>query len=144
MPTFACPHPVRCLICFPLTTVLGRPALAKDRRGRVTDNLWLASGDSFCSPGVSPTLDDVQAWISRLPAEFAHVVISASPVGLYTDAVLLGQMADGVVLVLEANSTRRAAARRAKQLLEESNVRVLGTVLNNRTYPIPEKLYRRL
>ena len=112
--------------------------------GRVTDNLWLASGDSFCSPGVSPTLDDVQAWISRLPAEFAHVVISASPVGLYTDAVLLGQMADGVVLVLEANSTRRAAARRAKQLLEESNVRVLGTVLNNRTYPIPEKLYRKL
>ena len=111
---------------------------------RVMDNLWLASRDSAGGNGVSLTLDDVQAWISSLPAEFAHVVISAPPVGLYTDAVLLGRRADGVVLVLEANSTRREAAHRAKELLQESNVRVLGTVLNNRTYPIPERIYRRL
>jgi protein-tyrosine kinase len=111
---------------------------------RVADNLWLASRDSASGNGVSPTLDDVQAWIGGLSSEFAHVIISASPVGLYADAVLLGRMADGVVLVLEANSTRREAARRAKELLQESNVRVLGTVLNNRTYPIPERLYRKL
>jgi Mrp family chromosome partitioning ATPase len=48
------------------------------------------------------------------------------------------------VLVLEANSTRRVAARKAKQALEASSVRVLGTVLNNRTFPIPEKIYRML
>jgi protein-tyrosine kinase len=48
------------------------------------------------------------------------------------------------VLVLEANSTRRVAARKAKQALEAANVRVLGTVLNNRTFPIPEKIYRLL
>ena len=111
---------------------------------RVTDNLWLASGDSACRNGASPTLDDVQDWISGLPAEFAHVVISAPPIGLYTDAALLGQTADGVVLVLEANSTRWQAARKAKKTLEGANVRVLGTVLNNRTFPIPEKIYRLL
>ncbi len=48
---------------------------------RVTENLWLASGDSACRNGASPTLGDVQTWISGLPAEFAHVVISAPPVG---------------------------------------------------------------
>jgi succinoglycan biosynthesis transport protein ExoP len=117
---------------------------AKGPSRRITDNLWLAARDPSSGNGGIPTLDDVQAWISGLPGEFAHVVISASPLGLYTDAVLLGQMADGVVLVLEANATRLAAARRAKQLLQDSNVRVLGAVLNNRTYPIPEKLYRRL
>jgi Mrp family chromosome partitioning ATPase len=36
------------------------------------------------------------------------------------------------------------AARKAKQTLEAANVRVLGTVLNNRTFPIPEKIYRML
>ena len=111
---------------------------------RVSENLWLASGDSACRSGANPTLGDVQTWISGLPAEFAHVVISAPPVGLYTDAALLGQAADGVVLVLEANSTRWQAALRAKQVLEGANVRVLGTVLNNRTFPIPEKVYRLL
>ena len=53
-------------------------------------------------------------------------------------------VSDGVVLVLEANSTRRVAARKAQQAVEAANVRVLGTVLNNRTFPIPEKIYRLL
>ena len=39
---------------------------------------------------------------------------------------------------------RAGAARKAKQALEAANVRVLGTVLNNRTFPIPEKIYRML
>lgn len=111
---------------------------------RVADNLWLASGDAACRNGASPTLGDVQTWISALPAEFAHVVISAPPIALCTDAVLLGQAADGVVLVLEANATRWRTARKAKQALEDANVKVLGTVLNNRTFPIPEKIYRLL
>jgi hypothetical protein len=111
---------------------------------RVTNNLWLASGDSACKSGAGPTLDNVQTWISSLPAQFAHVVISAPPIGLYTDAALLGQTADGVVLVLEANSTRWQTARKAKKALEDANVRVLGTVLNNRTFPIPRKIYRLL
>ena len=89
-------------------------------------------------------MGDVQTWISGLPAEFAHVVISAPPIGLYTDAALLAQKTDGIVLVLEANATRRMAALKAKQALMASNVRVLGTVLNNRTFPIPEKVYRLL
>jgi hypothetical protein len=111
---------------------------------RVSENLWLASGDSVNGSGAGPTLEDVQTWIGGLPAEFAHVVISAPPIGLYTDAALLGQAADGVVLVLEANATRRVAALKAKQALVANSVRVLGTVLNNRTYPIPEKVYRLL
>jgi len=111
---------------------------------RVAENLWLASGDSVCRSGANPTLGDVQTWISGLPAEFTHVVISAPPIGLYTDAALLGQAADGVVLVLEANATRWRTARKAKQALENADVKVLGTVLNNRTFPIPEKIYRLL
>ena len=120
----------------------GLPTKGPSRR--VTENLWLASGDSACRKGASPTLDDVEAWISGLPDKFAHVVISAPPIGLYADAALLAQKTDGIVLVLEANATRRIAAVKAKQALMGCNVRVLGTVLNNRTFPIPEKIYRLL
>jgi Mrp family chromosome partitioning ATPase len=111
---------------------------------RITENLWLATCASAANDGGLPTLEQVGALVRDLRDEFAYVVISAPPVGLYGDAVFLGQMADGVVLVLEANSTRRVAARKAKQTLEAVNVQVLGTVLNNRTFPIPEKIYRRL
>ena len=112
---------------------------------QIASNLWLISGHPAAeNGGVTSSLDQVRSKIKDLPAEFAYVVINAPPVGLYNDAVLLGQRADGIVLVLEANSTRRVAARKAKQALETANVRVLGTVLNNRTFPIPEKIYRLL
>ena len=111
---------------------------------RLADNLCLVAGNSMHTNGVGLTLDDLRAWITRHASEFAHMVISAPPIGLYTDALLLGQTAEGVVLVLEANSTRRQTARKAKQALESANVRVLGTVLNNRTFPIPERIYRML
>jgi len=45
---------------------------------------------------------------------------------------------------LEANSTRREAARKMTQSLQMTNTPILGAVLNKRTFPIPENLYRRL
>ncbi len=107
-------------------------------------NLWLISGNAAKNGGVMASLDQVRSQIKDLPPEFAYVVINAPPAGMYSDAALLAQKADGVVLVLEANSTRRVATRKAKQALEAANVRVLGIVLNNRTFPIPEKIYRLL
>jgi hypothetical protein len=46
--------------------------------------------------------------------------------------------------LLEANSSGRDAAQRAKFGLEATNVRLLRAVLNNRTFPIPEAIYRKL
>jgi Mrp family chromosome partitioning ATPase len=43
--------------------------------------------------------------IKDLGDEFSFIVINAPPIGLYSDATLLGQVANGVVLVLEAHST---------------------------------------
>ena len=70
--------------------------------------------DSVGTDGRAPALDQVRTWIRDLRGEFAYVLISAPPVGLYGDAALLGQTADGVVLVLEANSTRRVAALKSQ------------------------------
>jgi Mrp family chromosome partitioning ATPase len=46
--------------------------------------------------------------------------------------------------VLKANSTRRDATREIKQQLQAANVRMLGAVLNQRTFPIPERIYNKL
>jgi Mrp family chromosome partitioning ATPase len=62
----------------------------------------------------------------------------------YADAIALGQLSDGIVLVLEAESTRREAALIAVEHLRSSNVPILGAVLNKRTFPIPHSIYKRL
>jgi Mrp family chromosome partitioning ATPase len=48
------------------------------------------------------------------------------------------------VLVLKANSTRKDRARNAVRDLQAAKVKVLGAVLNQRTFPIPDKLYNKL
>ena len=61
-----------------------------------------------------------------------------------SEAALLGSLCDGVVLVVEANSTRRVAAQKVKDKLREASARLLGTVLCGRTFPIPDIIYKKL
>jgi hypothetical protein len=53
-------------------------------------------------------------------------------------------LCDAAVLVITANVTRREAAVKAKEQLLRQGVTLLGTVLDQRTMPIPESIYRRL
>lgn len=107
-------------------------------------NLWLLTcGFHTLDPQALLSSDRLRLRISELRTEFDHVLIDAPPVKLYTDAILLGQSADGVVLIVEANSTRRESAQKSKEDLESSGVKLLGAILNKRTFPVPEFLYRK-
>jgi capsular exopolysaccharide synthesis family protein len=109
------------------------------------NNLWLLSSGSLAadSPSLLKT-DRLKQRIEELRKEFDYVLIDAPPLSLYADAASVGQLADGLVLVLEANETRRETARRVIETWGATKVPILGAVLNNRTFPIPESLYRRL
>jgi succinoglycan biosynthesis transport protein ExoP len=109
------------------------------------ENLWLIS----CGSGVDRTVgllhsDRVKQRIEELRQQFDYVLIDAPPLNAYSEGVALGQFSDGLVLVLEANSTRRDASSRIAERLRAMQVNILGAVLNKRTYPIPDALYRRL
>jgi Mrp family chromosome partitioning ATPase len=82
--------------------------------------------------------------MEELRTEFSYVVVYGPQLSLLVDAMLLGQMADGVILILESMVTRRETARRAKENLAAANVKILGAVLNNHTFSIPETLYKRV
>ena len=90
------------------------------------------------------TSDLLRERISELREDFDFIIIDAPPLNRYSDAVILGQHSNGVVLVLEADSTRREAASKVATTLRSANVPILAAVLNKRTYPIPEKIYSRL
>jgi receptor protein-tyrosine kinase len=108
-------------------------------------NLWILPGGSAAGqlsfPGV---YDRLSSRMTELRGQFKYVVIHSSPLDLDSASILLSSWTDGVVMVVEADTTRRETARRMKQNLDAANVRVLGVVLNNRTFSIPEALYRRL
>jgi Mrp family chromosome partitioning ATPase len=109
------------------------------------ENLWLISSGAIAEDSLSLFNGDrmVQR-IRELRSEFDYLVIAAPPLSAYADGMVLGRLSDGLVLVLEANATRREAARRVTESLRSSNIPVLGAVLNNRTFPIPAVLYKRI
>jgi Mrp family chromosome partitioning ATPase len=108
-------------------------------------NLWLLScGSSLDGELARVAADRLRGRMGELRADFDYVLIDTPPVNLYADCVGMGQVSDGIVLVLGSNSTRREAARRAKENLHAAKARVLGVVLNKRTFPIPDYIYRKL
>jgi hypothetical protein len=107
-----------------------------------TGNLWLAkyaqNGNGGC------LADELHDRVAELQRDFRYVLIDAPGCALSDDAIMLGQLSDAAILVIEAETTRRLAARKAKQNLEGAGVCLAGTVLHNRSYPVPKALYERL
>jgi capsular exopolysaccharide synthesis family protein len=118
-------------------------------RGFVTQlsrpNLWLLScgAESESAQGLLGS-DRMRTLLPELRREFDYVLIDAPPLHGGDDTLLLGRGSEGVVLVLKANTSRREAARKAVNDLANANVRVLGAVLNHRTFPVPESIYKKL
>jgi len=111
----------------------------------VADGLFLISAGTLAPDSANLlTSQQLRARLSELRQEFEFVIIDSAPMTHYSDAIVLGQLSDGVVMILEANSTRRKAAKVATNNLRSVNVPILAAVLNKRTFPIPEEIYQRL
>ena len=107
------------------------------------ENLWLIPS-GLVKPGFYPSMERFGERLAELREAFEYVLLSAPAFSRETEATFLGQLADGLVLIVEANQSRRETVRRVKEQLEGAHVRLLGAVLDQRTFPIPEALYRRL
>ncbi len=126
--------------------VLGRERFdtLRDPAFQISKKLWLVPADTFLRNEKSLSTGWLRGRLDELRLDLDYTIFHSPAVGQCSDALLMGHLCDGVVLVLTANSTRRIAARKVKDRLFSANARLLGTVLNNRSFPIPEGLYRRL
>jgi hypothetical protein len=117
----------------------------RDSARRVSSHLWRVPREMFLAGNEAGlSVEWLPGRLRELRLEFDYTIVHGPPAALCSDAALLGYLSDGVVLVLEADVTRRAAAQRAVQTLQATNARLLGSVLSKRTFPIPEGIYRRL
>jgi hypothetical protein len=107
------------------------------------NNLWvMPSGSASIRLGFSQTSENLRSRMMELRTLFKYVVI-ASPIYFDRVPALPSFAADGIVLIVEANSTRREMVREVMEELQIVGTRVLGVVLNNRSFPIPDAIYRK-
>jgi protein-tyrosine kinase len=111
---------------------------------QVRNNLWVLTGDRNQSDDLVFFRPRLQPFLSELQREFDYILIDSAPISSGSNSLTVAALTDGAVLVLKAGHTTRAVTRSAIAELEAAGVRVLGTVLNQRDYPIPEAIYKRI
>lgn len=96
---------------------------------QVSRNLsLLPAGTPDPDPMSTLTSDRMRNLIKEASAAFEWVIMDTPPIGILTDAKLLGSMVDGALLVVRANRTPSDLIQRAVDSLGKN--RILGVVLN--------------
>lgn len=82
--------------------------------------------------------------LNDLRASGDTVILHTENLLHYPEVLSLADHLDGVALIVRASHTRRAAIEAVRTQLTAAEIPLLGAVLVDRTFPIPEKLYRLL
>lgn len=108
--------------------------------------LWLVPAGEEMSGGPKWLPEALARALRQLGARFDFVIVEAPPLehAVYMSAVMMvAPLTDGVVLILEADRTRRDVASDVTRRLRASGVAVLGAVLTTRkTSESPEPGWR--
>ena len=81
--------------------------------------------------------EGMDAFLDVVKAEFDYVVFDSPPVHAVADALILGVKTDGLVLCVKGGKTPRDVVVKARNRLQQANVRVLGVVINNLRQDLP-------
>ncbi len=90
----------------------------------------LTSGPQPPNPAELLGSQTMRDFIAQWRREYDFIVIDTPPVLSVTDAVLLSADMDSVILVVRSGKTTKEALRRARDLFDQVNVRVMGAVIN--------------
>lgn len=68
--------------------------------------------------------------LDKLKNEYDYIIIDTPPIGVVSDAGLIGSNVDGAILVVRQNFAERDAVITAKKRLMSTNTHLIGTVMN--------------
>ena len=95
-------------------------------------------------PGYVWKSERMKSLLEEMRHRFTRIIFYMPPVLRSGEAVNLARLADGIVVVVKFDSTRREVVMRAMELLAEAKGRVLGAVLTDRKQIIPSAVYKRI
>ena len=94
--------------------------------------LYVILGEkSFPRAGESLGGPEMKRLLAELSGEYDMVILDTSPLLVSTDAIVLGPLADAVLLVVRSTRTDRRTMVDVVRRLRESGSNVIGTILND-------------
>lgn len=108
----------------------------KENSGVISQNLQPITASNEFDKGLSN--------LQTLRYSFDFILLDCPSLKDSGDAALFAPVVDGVVVVVEAERTRKEQLGTALNAIEMAQGNLLGCVLNKRQYTVPEWLYQRL
>lgn len=117
-----------------MTSVLTKQLTFEDAVQKTNiDHLYvLPSGPIPPNPSELLNSKAMEALVEEANSKYDYVLFDSPPVLAVTDAQILSNRCDGVVLVASSGRTEKEEALKAKELLENANAKILGVVLNGK------------
>ena len=107
---------------------------------KYNENLTIiTSGSKVPNPSELLGSEVMYRFLQEARENFDYVIMDTPPVKLVTDAQILGSKADGTLLVVKAESTKKNQVASSVDLLRKVNATVMGTVLNAVKYTVEKK-----
>jgi capsular exopolysaccharide synthesis family protein len=104
----------------------------------------LTAGQTVFNPSTilnSPKMLEV---IEKAKEKFDVILLACADLKNFTDSIILSSITDAMIIVINEGKVKRQVAKKILALLIEAKANVLGVILNNRRFPIPEVIYKRL
>lgn len=99
----------------------------------------LFSGDVPPNPSELLGSENMERLIRDMSQHYDYVLVDTPPVNVVTDASLVANLLDGVLLLVRKDRSRKDEIKRAVENLRLAGAKLLGTVLNGAT--LQEKKY---
>ena len=80
--------------------------------------------------------------INELKSHADWVLFDSPPIHTYSDAAILANEVDGVIMVVQAEKTKWEVAQSARDNITKGNAQILGAVLNKKQLHIPALIYK--
>jgi succinoglycan biosynthesis transport protein ExoP len=111
-------------------------------RSPILPNLFiLPAGTPPPNPAELLASSNMKDTLNELREQYDHIVLDTPPTLSVTDAVVLSQRADAIVLVIRSGQTTKQALRRSRDVLLQVNAKISGVLLNAVDLSSPDYYY---
>jgi len=111
-------------------------------RSPILSNLFiLPAGTPPPNPAELLASANMRDFLNDLRDKYDHIIIDTPPTLSVTDAVVLSQRVDAIILVIRSSKTTKQALRRARDILMQVNAKITGVLLNAVDLSSPDYYY---
>ena len=108
----------------------------------VPDLYLINSGPLPPNPAELLGSDKMAGFVGELKAAFDYILVDTPPVLAVTDALVLGRLVDGLILVAWGGKTSREALKRAVEKLRQTGTKTPGVIINRLDVKAHDYYYR--